>query len=370
MKKIIFLFLLLSFYLYSASLPQGLIKETENGITRISTTNPNFKMVMEIWGNNVILKWESIFKNNKGFIYSEPTIYGYDYGEKISDFGNYKLFTIPIGDFGQVLSSPSGYVVPAPYVIDINHPVYSVNNLRYLIYAFILDPLESTELYGYRAGIYAKSAYITLNKKDMEEVKKLLEYYIDYTKENNINIFQDYYNNTKSHQEIMNNLEEKANTLKNQRMEIQKEREEAKKEYEDRFQIINDVLIYNGDKITIEANIKDYGKYAEKRNNGQRNADYVKSQNDFRYYITFKDIKNIKSIEFKSMFFEEFKVYSEDIENNKIAVRELPDDIIIINKRKTIDLSELLFDYNDDYNALILNSFWGHLHTAYENKIK
>ncbi|MDA0088040.1 hypothetical protein OFR95_01875 [Brachyspira hyodysenteriae] len=53
----------------------------------------------------------------------------------------------------------------------------------------------------------------------MEEVKKLLEYYIDYTEENNITIFQDYYSNSKTHQEVINNLKEKANTLKNNRME-------------------------------------------------------------------------------------------------------------------------------------------------------
>lgn len=151
MRKLIFLFtLLLSFSLYSATLPQGLIKEEKNGITRITTTNPNFKLVMEINGGYVELKWESIFKNDKGFIYSSPR-YGYDYGETISDFGSYKLFTVPIEDFGQVITSPGGYVVPAPYVIDVDHPVYSVNNIRYLIYAFVLDPLESTELYGYRS---------------------------------------------------------------------------------------------------------------------------------------------------------------------------------------------------------------------------
>ncbi|MDA0090554.1 hypothetical protein OFR95_14935 [Brachyspira hyodysenteriae] len=55
---------------------------------------------MEIWGGSVELKWESIFLNDKGFIYSSPR-YGYDYGETISDFGSYKLFTVPIGDFGQ-----------------------------------------------------------------------------------------------------------------------------------------------------------------------------------------------------------------------------------------------------------------------------
>ncbi|MDA0067607.1 hypothetical protein OFS07_15215 [Brachyspira hyodysenteriae] len=114
---------------------------------------------------------------------------------------------------GKVLTS-GNYVVSSPYVIDIDHPVYSVNNIRYLIYAFVLDPLESTELYSYRSGLYSQSAYITLNKKDMEEVKKLLEYYIDYTEENNITIFQDYYSNSKTHQEVINNLKEKANTLK------------------------------------------------------------------------------------------------------------------------------------------------------------
>lgn len=332
MKKIIFLFLLLSFYLYSASLPQGLIKETENGITRISTTNPNFKMVMEIWGNNVILKWESIFKNNKGFIYSEPTIYGYDYGEKISDFGNYKLFTIPIGDFGQVLTS-GDYVVPAPYVIDINHPVYSVNNLRYLIYAFILDPLESTELYGYRAGIYAKSAYITLNKKDMEEVKKLLEYYIDYTKENNINIFQDYYNNTKSHQEIMNNLEEKANTLKNQRMKIHNLEEEVKK----RIKIENNIFKYTGDEIDITIDINEYNQFIKLINEFNLytiQAYYTKSiiknvekKSNYKIYLTFKNIDKIKKVELKPK--DRDYMFGDIINNNTIATLMLVESIPI-----------------------------------------
>ncbi|MDA0065041.1 hypothetical protein OFS07_01925 [Brachyspira hyodysenteriae] len=64
----------------------------------------------------------------------------------------------------------------------------------------------------------------------MEEVKKLLEYYIDYTEENNITIFQDYYSNSKTHQEVINNLKEKANTLKNNRMEKQQLEEEIKEE--------------------------------------------------------------------------------------------------------------------------------------------
>ena len=39
MRKLIFLFiLLLSFTLYPAAVPQGLIKEEKNGITRITTT--------------------------------------------------------------------------------------------------------------------------------------------------------------------------------------------------------------------------------------------------------------------------------------------------------------------------------------------
>lgn len=363
MKKIIFLFLLLSFYLYSASLPQGLIKETGNGITRITTTNPNFKMVMEIWGNNVILKWESIFKNNKGFIYSEPTIYGYDYGEKISDFGNYKLFTIPIGDFGQVLSSPSGYVVPAPYVIDINHPVYSVNNLRYLIYAFILDPLESTELYGYRAGIYAEYAYITLNKKDMEEVKKLLEYYIDYTKENNMNIFKDYNGNNLNYDKIFSLL--KNQYQKNQ--EYKNILKEEKKEYKDRFQIIDDILIYNGDEIIIEANIKDYNKYLKtcneilsKTQDYNKMTDYMETQKDFRYYLTLEKIKSIRSIEFQHTEYKVFNVYSNDRNKNKIAINFLPytqDEIKIDNKITTLFL--LLSD--NDKNALN-SDFWGKLY--------
>ena len=308
MRKLIFLLLLLSFTLYPAALPQGLIKEEKNGVTRITTTNPNFKLVMEIYGNDVELKWESIFKNDKGFIYSSPSR-SYDYGETISDFGSYKLFTVPIEDFGQVITSPGGYVVPAPYVIDVDHPVYSVNNIRYLIYAFILDPLESTELYGYRAGVYAKSAYITLNKKDMEEVKKLLKYYIDYTEENNINIFRDYYHNNLNHSKVLQELKNTFIEIDTKRKKIEEERKSELNQYESRFTIKDDVITYNGDEIILEANINDYGKYVEKRDNGPRNADYVKSQNDFRYYITFKNIKNIKSIEFKSMFFEEFKIY-------------------------------------------------------------
>lgn len=39
MRKLIFLFLLiLSFTLYPAAVPQGLIKEEKNGVTRITTT--------------------------------------------------------------------------------------------------------------------------------------------------------------------------------------------------------------------------------------------------------------------------------------------------------------------------------------------
>ena len=294
MKKLIFLFLLLSFTLYPAALPQGLIKEEKNGVTRITTTNPNFKLVMEIWGNGAELKWESIFKNEKGFIYSSPR-YGYDYGETISDFGSYKLFTVPIGDFGQVITS-GNYVVPAPYVIDIDHPGYSVKNIRYLIYAFVLDPLESTELYGYRAGVYAQSAYITLNKKDMEEVKKLLEYYIDYTKENNINIFQDYYHNTKSHQEVMNNLEAKANTLRNKRMKKQELEDEVKK----RITIENNTFKYTGDEIDITFNIDKYKQYRKLINEFELysiQAHFEKSiiknfekKSDYKIYLTFKNI--------------------------------------------------------------------------------
>lgn len=369
MRKLIFLFtLLLSFSLYSATLPQGLIKEEKNGITRITTTNPNFKLVMEIWGRSVELKWESKIINEKGFIYSSPS-YGYDYGETLSDFGSYKLFTVPIGDFGQVLSSPSGYAEPAPYVIDIDHPVYSVNNIRYLIYAFVLDPLESTELYGYRGGLYSQSAYITLNKKDMEEVKKLLEYYIDYTEENNITIFQDYYSNSKTHQEVINNLKEKANTLKNNRMEIQKEREEAKKEYEDRFQIIDDVLIYNGDKITIEANIKDYKTYLNTRNkilaeteDYNKMTDYMENQKDFRYYLTLKEMRNINSIAFQYTEYKVFDVYSDEKNKNKIGINFLPntfEEIKINNKVSNL----FLFLPDNDQNA-INGDFWGRLYDA------
>ena len=365
MKKLIFLFiLLLSFTLYPAAVPQGLIKEEKNGVTRITTTNPNFKLVMEIYGNDVELKWESIFKNDKGFIYSSPSR-SYDYGETISDFGSYKLFTVPIEDFGQVITSPGGYVVPAPYVIDVDHPVYSVNNIRYLIYAFILDPLESTELYGYRAGIYAQSAYITLNKKDMEEVKRLLEYYIDYTKENNINIFQDYNGNKLNYDEVFN-------LLKNQYQKVQEYRnilKEEKKEYEDRFQIVDNILIYNGDEIIIEANIEDYKKYLQTCNkilaeteDYNKMTDYMETQKDFRYYLTLEKIRSIRSIEFQHTEYKVFNVYSNDRNKNKIAINFLPytqNEIKIDNRVTT--LFTLLSD--NDKNA-INRDFWGKLYDA------
>ncbi len=364
MRKLIFLFtLLLSFSLYSATLPQGLIKEEKNGITRITTTNPNFKMVMEIDGNDVELKWESIFKNEKGFIYSSPS-YGYDYGETISDFGSYKLFTVPIGDFGQVITS-GNYVVSAPYVVDIDHPVYSVNNIRYLIYAFVLDPLESTELYGYRAGVYSQYAYITLNKKEAAEVKKLLEYYIDYTKENNINIFQDYRGNKLSYDEVFN-------LLKNQNQKVQEYRnilKEEAKEYEDRFQIIDNILIYNGDEIIIEANIEDYKKYLQTCNkilteteDYNKMTDYMETQKDFRYYLTLEKIRSIRSIEFQHTEYKVFNVYSNDRNKNKIAINFLPytqNEIKIDNRVTT--LFTLLSD--NDKNA-INRDFWGKLYDA------
>ncbi len=330
MRKLIFLFLLLSFTLYPATLPGELIKEEKNGITRITTTNPNFKLVMEIDGSNVELKWESIFKNDKGFIYSSPS-YGYDYGETISDFGSYKLFTVPIEDFGQVITSPGGYVVPAPYVIDVDHPVYSVNNIRYLIYAFILDPLESTELYGYRSGIYAQSAYITLNKKDMEEVKRLLEYYIDYTKENNINIFQDYNGNSKSHQEIMSNLEEKANTLRNKRMKKQVLEEEVKK----RITIENNTFKYTGDEIDATFDINEYNQFRKLINEFKLydvNAYFTKSiinnvkkKSNYKIYLTFKNIDKIKKIELKPK--DRDFIFGDIVNNNTIATLLLADSI-------------------------------------------
>lgn len=364
MKKLIFLFLLLSFTLYPAAVPQGLIKEEKNGITRITTTNPNFKLVMEIWGGSVELKWESKIINDKGFIYSSPS-YGYDYGETLSDFGSYKLFTVPIGDFGQVITSPGGYIVPAPYVIDIDHPVYSVNNIRYLIYAFILDPLESTELYGYRSGLYSQSAYITLNKKDMEEVKRLLEYYIDYTKENNINIFQDYNGNKLNYDKVFN-------LLKNQYQKVQEYRnilKEEKKEYEDRFQIVDNILIYNGDEIIIEANIEDYKKYLQTCNkilaeteDYNKMTDYMETQKDFRYYLTLEKIRSIRSIEFQHTEYKVFNVYSNDRNKNKIAINFLPytqDEIKIDNRVTT--LFTLLSD--NDKNA-INRDFWGKLYDA------
>ena len=329
MKKLIFLFLLLSFTLYPAALPQGLIKEEKNGVTRITTTNPNFKLVMEIWGNGAELKWESIFKNEKGFIYSSPR-YGYDYGETISDFGSYKLFTVPIEDFGQVITS-GNYVVSAPYVVDIDHPVYSVNNIRYLIYAFVLDPLESTELYGYRSGIYAQSAYITLNKKDMEEVKKLLEYYIDYTKENNINIFQDYYNNTKSHQEVMNNLEAKANTLRNKRMKKKELEEEIKK----RITIENNTFKYTGDEIDATFDINEYKQFRKLINEFglyDVNAYFTKSiiknvkkKSNYKIYLTFKNIDKIKKVELKPR--DRDYIFGDIVNNNSIATLLLADSI-------------------------------------------
>ncbi|KLI30744.1 hypothetical protein [Brachyspira hyodysenteriae] len=330
MRKLIFLFtLLLSFSLYSATLPQGLIKEEKNGITRITTTNPNFKLVMEIWGGSVELKWESIFKNDKGFIYSSPR-YGYDYGETISDFGSYKLFTVPIGDFGQVLTS-GNYVVSSPYVIDIDHPVYSVNNIRYLIYAFVLDPLESTELYGYRSGLYSQSAYITLNKKDMEEVKKLLEYYIDYTEENNITIFQDYYSNSKTHQEVINNLKEKANTLKNNRMEKQQLEEEIKR----RIKVENNTFKYTGDEIDATFDINEYNQFRKLINEFKLydvNAYFTKSiinnvkkKSNYKIYLTFKNIDKIKKIELKPK--DRDFIFGDIVNNNTIATLLLADSI-------------------------------------------
>ena len=330
MRKLIFLFtLLLSFSLYSATLPQGLIKEEKNGITRITTTNPNFKMVMEIWGGSVELKWESKIINDKGFIYSSPS-YGYDYGETLSDFGSYKLFTVPIGDFGQVLTS-GNYVVSSPYVIDIDHPVYSVNNIRYLIYAFVLDPLESTELYGYRSGLYYQSAYITLNKKDMEEVKKLLEYYIDYTEENNITIFQDYYSNSKTHQEVINNLKEKANTLKNKRMEKQQLEEEIKR----RIKIENNIFKYTGDEIDITFDINEYNQFIKLINEFQLYnvneyftksiINNVKKKSNYKIYITFKNIDKIKKVELKPR--DRDYIFGDIVNNNTIATLLLVDSI-------------------------------------------
>ena len=349
MKKLFSLFiLLLSFtILYPAALPQGLIKEEKNGVTRITTTNPNFKLVMEIWGNGAELKWESIFKNEKGFIYSSPS-YGYDYSETISDFGSYKLFTVPIGDFGQVITS-GNYVVSAPYVVDIDHPVYSVNNIRYLIYAFVLDPLESTELYGYRAGVYSQYAYITLNKKEAAEVKKLLEYYIDYTKENNINIFQDYYHNTKSHQEVMNNLEAKANTLRNKRMEKQELEDEVKK----RITIENNTFKYTGDEIDITFNIDKYKQYRKLINEFELysiQAHFEKSiiknfekKSDYKISLTFKNIDKIKKAELKPR--DRDYIFGNIVNNNTIAtlmlVESLPlrvDHKIYINDKEITEL--------------------------------
>ncbi|MDA0090553.1 hypothetical protein OFR95_14930 [Brachyspira hyodysenteriae] len=203
---------------------------------------------------------------------------------------------------GKVLTS-GNYVVSSPYVIDIDHPVYSVNNIRYLIYAFVLDPLESTELYGYRSGLYSQSAYITLNKKDMEEVKKLLEYYIDYTEENNITIFQDYYSNSKTHQEVINNLKEKANTLKNNRMEKQQLEEEIKKR---RIKVENNTFKYTRDEIDATFDINEYNQFRKLINEFKLydvNAYFTKSiinnvkkKSNYKIYLTFKNIDKIKKL--------------------------------------------------------------------------
>ena len=193
--------------------------------------------------------------------------------------------------------------------------------INYLLY--LLDPLESTELYGYRAGVYAQSAYITLNKKDMEEVKKLLEYYIDYTKENNINIFQDYYHNTKSHQEVMNNLEEKANTLRNKRMKKQELEDEVKK----RITIENNTFKYTGDEIDITFNIDKYKQYRKLINEFELysiQAHFEKSiiknfekKSDYKIYLTFKNIDKIKKAELKPR--DRDYIFGNIVNNNTIA---------------------------------------------------
>lgn len=287
MKKIIFLFLLLSFYLYSASLPQGLIKETGNGITRISTTNPNFKMVMEIWGNNVILKWESIIKNDKGLFYRGKYIGDgntiYLFGETMDKYFEgtnlIQIFTMPISD------RANGYLAL---------------QLRYLIKELDVKEVSKLSMSTIFIGHQLEPYY--LSEKDTEEARKLIRYFGAVCDENGVAFTNPYYNNAEKYTDIKNSLLEVKNMKEN---------------FDKRFTVENGYYIYRGDKIEIKANINDYKQFIKETQNIVARENRYYNKTDFRIELTFKELKEIKNIKIESSDMMSFDRYTYTIKSNE-----------------------------------------------------
>ncbi len=297
MKKIVFLFLLLSFCLYSASLPQGLIKETENGVTRITTTNPNFKLVMEIYGGYAELKWESKIINDKGLYYRGEYIGGgktsYSFGETMEAHteGNNKI---------QIFSMP---------ILD-DTSRYLILQLRYLIEE--LDAKEVKKLSMTKVFLgYVDNYY--LSEKDTEEARKLIRYFGAVCDENRIAFTNPYFNNIETYSDIKRGFLQQKQVQDN---------------FEKRFTVENGYYIYRGDKIEIKANINDCKKFIEETQYRRDKENRHYNKTDFRIELIFKEIDEIKNIKIESADIMSFDHYTYTIKsnekNNTIKVVFLP----------------------------------------------
>lgn len=287
MKKIIFLFLLLSFYLYSASLPQGLIKETGNGITRITTTNPNFKMVMEIADRNIELKWESKIINGKGLYYRGEYISGgktlYSFGETIEAYKNgnntVQIFTMPISD------RANGY---------------KALQLRYLIEELDVKEVNKLSMSTIFTGYQLEPYY--LSEKDTEEARKLIRYFGAVCDENGIAFTNPYFNKIETYSDIKKEFSEIKQVQDN---------------FDKRFTIENGYYIYRGDKIEIKANINDYKQFIKETQNIVARENRYYNKTDFRIELTFKELKEIKNIKIESSDMMSFDRYTYTIKSNE-----------------------------------------------------
>lgn len=286
MRKLIFLFLLLSFTLYPAALPQGLIKEEKNGVTRITTTNPNFKLVMEIDRGYAELKWESKIINDKGLYYRGKYIgsgkTSYSFGETMEAYteGNNKI---------QIFSMP---------ILD-DTSRYLILQLRYLIEE--LDAKEVKRLSMTKVFLGAVNDYY-LSEKDTEEARKLIRYFGAVCDENGIAFTNPYFNNIETYSDIKREFLQQKQVHDN---------------FEKRFTVENEYYIYRGDKIEIKANINDCKKFIEETQYRRDKENRYYNKTDFRIELTFKEIKEIKNIKIESADIMSFDHYTYTIKSNE-----------------------------------------------------